>query len=297
LKKLGLDDAIRESRDIYSLIETLDQVDQIIKELPNLVHHWKTIDQQQPVAVGEDQRPYDEIQKFLEDVKTERDQQKSGEYKKQKHLDDLRTKENIKKMWEYIESDETLQQLMGLDDENNSELISIMQSDDSLKFMEYWTEDRRQKLQEYLETSEKEKKFMEDLHPDDKQESRLKDLRTDEKLRKNLEERIQILRANKYNKEKKKFFEEETTKAFYHTELFNLTREEIPDQLRKGKNIDDIKEFFQCNVEELHKKMTSIPRDQRDEYFRNHFFPTVNKTGPHWSDILRVTECEHCDYR
>ncbi len=276
MKKLGLDDAIRESRDIYSLIETLDQVDQIIRELPNLIHHWKTIDQQQPMVVKEDQRAYDEIQKFLEDVKTESYQHKSGE---QKHLDDLRTN-------------------LGFNDENISELTAIRQSNESEKLREYFTSgDRKQKTQQYIE------KFRKGLFPD------LKDLRTDEKLRKDLEEQIQILRTNSYSRknknkiysEKENFFRETTKKVAYHTDLFHLIREELPNQLRKGKTIDDIEKLYQCNLKELpnelHIKMMSIPKYLRDEYFSNHFFPTVNKTGPHWSDILRVTECEHCNYR
>ncbi len=95
----------------------------------------------------------------------------------------------------------------------------------------------------------------------------------------------------------KNFFEVKTFNVNHHTELFNQIRDEIPDQLRHGTTITEIEKSIQSRILELHKQLKSIPKNQRKKYFRNNFFPAIHKTGPHWSEILRVTKCEHCNYR
>jgi hypothetical protein len=191
LKKLGLNQALTYQKVLQHLIHTLDIADQLNKELPILIHHWRTLDKNQ--------------------------------------------NQNLE----------------------------------------------RDELQNYLKV-----------------------IRSDDKQRKDLEEQMHILRTNDYDRkneweaysEMESFFEEITNNLFFHSEVFNLIRGDIPVQLRKGKTVTQIKISHQHKLYELHEKMKATPQNERDKYFRNHFFPAVYKSTD-WSEILKVTACDHCDYR
>ena len=80
-----------------------------------------------------------------------------------------------------------------------------------------------------------------------------------------------------------------------------LLCERATDQLRKAKTICEIEEIEnfvtnQSEYKEYANKLNSFSEEEQEEFVRNFYFLT-SKNEQHWSEILRVTKCEHCNYR
>jgi hypothetical protein len=332
-EKLVFKDALGKYSDLRIHIETLDQAKQLSKELPILFHHIRTKykddkiqrvlkdlqSNNEPQSLLKDLRADEKLQKLLEDFRNydeveilEEGLRTDG--KLQELLQDLGNYDKLQKLVEELKTDEKLQELptnLGTYDKLLIRLEDARSNDEVLKFLldqpkdnklQNLAEDIRkneklQNLLKYLQKKDILQKLLEDLRTDAELQILLEKVIIDDKLQKELKEQIQILRTNNYKSEMENFFNKRTQHTHYHTELFNLIREEIPEQLRKGKTIYRIKESYQCNIGALHTEMKKIPKVQQKQYFINHFFPTVKKTVPHWSDILKVTECDHCNYR
>jgi hypothetical protein len=253
-----------------------------------------------------DLRFYQKLHKLVEGLIIDDKLQKLPTY--------LTTNDKLHKFLDNLKTEDKLLNLLE-DTRNNGKLLKYLQDFFDDVAPQKYEEDRKKcgkiqtimddirncgKLQKLLKCVGNDKRlqqFLGDVITDGELQKILEDDITDDRLRKRLEDRAQILRNNNYKNDMKNFFEGKTFNVNHHTELLNQIRDEIPDQLRNGKTITEIEKLIQCRILELQKHLKSIPKLQRKKYFRDHFFPTVDKTGPHWSDILRVTEYEHCTYR
>ena len=114
-----------------------------------------------------------------------------------------------------------------------------------------------------------------------------------------LQNLLQILRGNDYNpKIINHFFAEPSPSK--DSQVYMLSREKANEELKKVNPTVEIERIeksisSQSEINNLGKKLKNIPISEQKEYFINHCFPPTDKT-PHWSEILRVTDCEHCPH-
>ena len=99
------------------------------------------------------------------------------------------------------------------------------------------------------------------------------------------------------------FFADEPS-PLQDAQVYMLSREKANDELKKENptlnptnEIESIEKSISSQIEmiDLKMKFKNFSIAERKECFLNHFFPAMDKK-PHWSEILRVTECEHCPH-
>jgi hypothetical protein len=106
----------------------------------------------------------------------------------------------------------------------------------------------------------------------------------------------QILRDNEYPP-KMLIFDKASTIIMEDNPIFMLSRKKTIDGLRNGKTIVEIhKELLtQKELVEESRKLKSLNEEEKKIYFSNLYFST--STTPPWYEILRVTDCDCCNFR
>ena len=113
----------------------------------------------------------------------------------------------------------------------------------------------------------------------------------------------QILRGNDYSQRFNYYFEFELPQRL-DGQIYMLSREKASDELKKENptlnptnEIESIEKSIsnQSEMIDLEIKFKNFSIAERKEFFLKTFFPATDKK-PHWSEILRVTECEHCPH-
>ena len=136
----------------------------------------------------------------------------------------------------------------------------------------------------------------------DFQQAVYSELESRKKLLPFLQNLLQILRGNDYNpKIINHFFAEPSPSK--DSQVYMLSREKANEELKKVNPTVEIERIeisisSQIEMNNLGKKLKNIGSRsfaERKEYYLNDFFPPTDKT-PHWSEILRVTDCEHCPH-
>jgi hypothetical protein len=108
---------------------------------------------------------------------------------------------------------------------------------------------------------------------------------------------LQILKDKEYGADVRLHFEEKSS-ILAKTQYFSWARPKAIEDLRNGKTKDEIINSLlnQRELTDLHKQKMSIPKKDRNQNFTNMIFKQADKP-PYWFEILRVTECEHCNFR
>jgi hypothetical protein len=109
---------------------------------------------------------------------------------------------------------------------------------------------------------------------------------------------LQILRGKDYGAEMQQYFEDGKVYQFNDDQTHMEYREEVNKELRNGKSKTKILESLlsRPTLYDDRNKKRAVPKEQRKQYFADSRFPKPDTT-PHWSEILRVTDCKDCNFR